>query len=374
MSTNKSAGSVLIPWDTLDHAPSPGATLREVLAKAGMSQRDLARRTALTPKHINQLLSGAVPLSADVAERLSLVTGVAARLWNQLEADYRTVQTRAMQQHHLEAEYAWVASMPVAELVARGELPDEPSDRSSRARQLLSYFGVASSAAWREIWLQPNAALRQSTAFEADHAAVATWIRAGQHRARAADLAEFDQSALRDLVPNLVSMTRLPATDALLRARQSLATVGVALVFAPEFAGSRLNGATTWAKPGLPAILLSGRGRRFDIVYFTLLHEIGHLLLHGRKETFVTDERPAGPVDIREKQADDFAREALLPSDLETELSRITTTAQIREFSDRTGIGVSIVAGRLCRDHSDRWSYQQVHSLREKVDVAELGD
>lgn len=175
-------------------------------------------------------------------------------------------------------------------------------------------------------------------------------------------------------MPDLVSMTRLPATDALLRARQSLATVGVTLVFAPEFAGSRLNGATTWAKPGLPAILLSGRGRRFDIVYFTLLHEIGHLLLHGRKETFFTDERPAGPVDIREKQADDFAREALLPSDLETELSRITTTAQIREFSDRTGIGISIVAGSLCRDHSDRWSYQQIHSLREKVDVAELGD
>jgi hypothetical protein len=85
-----------------------------------------------------------------------------------------------------------------------------------------------------EIWLQPNAALRQSTAFEADHAAVATCIRAGQDRAQAADLAESDQSALRDLVPNLVSMTRVPATDALLRARHSLATVGVALVFAPE--------------------------------------------------------------------------------------------------------------------------------------------
>jgi HTH-type transcriptional regulator/antitoxin HigA len=109
-------------------------------------------------------------------------------------------------------------------------------------------------------------------------------------------------------------------------------------------------------------------------VYFTLLHEIGHLLLHGRKETFVTDERPDGPVDLREKQADDFAREALLPPELDTELARITTTAQIREFSARAGIGVSIVTGRLCRDHSRRWSYQKVHNLREKVDLADLVD
>ena len=36
-----------------------------------MSQRDFARRTGLSPKHVNKLLHGLVPLSADVAVRLS---------------------------------------------------------------------------------------------------------------------------------------------------------------------------------------------------------------------------------------------------------------------------------------------------------------
>jgi hypothetical protein len=56
------------------------ATLRELLEESGLSQRDLARRTSLSPKHVNRLLQGVVPLSADIAQRLELVTGGDLRL------------------------------------------------------------------------------------------------------------------------------------------------------------------------------------------------------------------------------------------------------------------------------------------------------
>lgn len=361
------------PWASLDHAPAPGATLRRLLETHGMSQRDLARRTGLTPKHVNQILAGTVPLSAEVAERLSPVTGVPALTWNRLEADHRTVQMRGQRQRDLQSEHAWVSSLPVRELVKRGELPPEPADQSSRALQLLAYFGVASPAAWRELWLRPNAALRQSTAFEADRGAVATWIRQGENKARAIQLAPFDAAGLRDLLPDLRPLTRLDPHRALLRAGEALASVGVALIFQPEFAGSRLNGATGWVGPGRPFILLSGRGKRPDIIYFTLFHEIGHLLKHGRKETFVTDADVTGAhADPRENEADEFARDTLLPPPFDEALRRVTAPQQLKLLAEQAGVGDAVVAGRLCREHPSTWPYARANKYRPTFNIETL--
>jgi HTH-type transcriptional regulator/antitoxin HigA len=74
----------LYPLGDTDYAVPPGETLRELLEEQGLSQRDLARRAGLSPKHVNKLLQGLVPLSADVAVRLERVTGTPARLWNAL--------------------------------------------------------------------------------------------------------------------------------------------------------------------------------------------------------------------------------------------------------------------------------------------------
>ena len=65
----------LYPLGDTDYAVPPGETLRELLEERGMSQRELARRTGLSLKHVNKLLHGLVPLSADVALRLERVTG-----------------------------------------------------------------------------------------------------------------------------------------------------------------------------------------------------------------------------------------------------------------------------------------------------------
>jgi HTH-type transcriptional regulator/antitoxin HigA len=360
-----------LTWDDLDHSPPPGTTLRRVLADVGMSQRDLARRAGLTPKHVNQLMAGTVPLSADVAERLHRVTGVPALLWNRLEADHRTVITRAQQAAQLSTEHAWLHEMPVNELVQRGELPPTPNDAASRTMQLLTYFGVATPAAWRELWLQPNAALRQSTAFEANHAAVATWIRAGQLKAHKEAAKPFDRTALEALLPQLRSASRAESPEkALTLARDLLADVGVTLLFVREFAKSRLNGATTWYAPGAPVIMLSGRGKKFDIIYFTLLHEIGHLLRHGAKETFINDEKPVGRIDPREVEADQFARDTLIPADAANHMSTLAEPDEVVAFAKRHDIHEAIVAGRLCRDFG--WRYPRVADLRPSVDIDKL--
>ncbi|HEY5989467.1 MAG TPA: helix-turn-helix domain-containing protein [Streptosporangiaceae bacterium] len=110
-----------------DYAVPPGETLRELHEEQGLTQRDLARRADLSPKHVNRLLQGLVPLSADVAQRLERVTSTLAQIWNRLEANYRSDLERQRTQRDL-AEYgAWLRDLPVRALVQRGILPASPT-------------------------------------------------------------------------------------------------------------------------------------------------------------------------------------------------------------------------------------------------------
>lgn len=72
-----------------DYAVLPGDTLREVMESLEMTQKELAITTGLTVEAIICILKGELPISYESANRLELATGVPARFWNNVEAQYR---------------------------------------------------------------------------------------------------------------------------------------------------------------------------------------------------------------------------------------------------------------------------------------------
>ena len=75
----------------------PGETLVEVIAERGMTQAELAARTGLSAKHINQIVKGIAPITPDTALLLESTTGVSARVWSNLEIAYREHESRLEQ-------------------------------------------------------------------------------------------------------------------------------------------------------------------------------------------------------------------------------------------------------------------------------------
>lgn len=70
-------------------ATPPGVTIKEQLSDRGMSQKEFSARMELTEKHISRLINGEVRLTTDVANRLEMVLGIPANIWNNLEAIYK---------------------------------------------------------------------------------------------------------------------------------------------------------------------------------------------------------------------------------------------------------------------------------------------
>ena len=114
----------MTPADSRAYRPAelipPGETLRDWLDRAEMTQAEFARRTSLTPKHVNQVIKGGVGISPEVALAFERVTSIPARYWTQLEANYQTARQRVIETQSFSARTDLVDRFPVAELVRRG--------------------------------------------------------------------------------------------------------------------------------------------------------------------------------------------------------------------------------------------------------------
>ena len=353
----------LYPLGDTDYAVSPGETLQELLEERGMSQRELASRAGLSPKHVNKLLQGLVPLSADVAVRLERVTGTPAHFWNALEAQYRSDLERIQSKRDLAADVLWLRDFPVKELVKRDILPAEPSDEISRLEQALALFGVASVDAWEDVYAELACAFRTSKTYEAEPKALATWLRLGEIAAQDIYCEPYDRKRLQAALPSLRELTLQDADVFRDRLRDICAACGVAVVFVPELPGSRASGVARWLTPAKALIQLSFRYRTDDHLWFTFFHEIAHVLRHGKTDVWI--EATSSPDNPREAEADGFSRDTLIPRAAARKLVGLKTLDDVRSFAESIGIAPGIVVGRL--QHDGLWPHSQGNQLKRRL-------
>ncbi|MEO3782443.1 HigA family addiction module antitoxin [Actinocorallia sp. B10E7] len=365
------AGAVQFhPASEPDFAVPPGESIREFLDELGMSQRQLASRLGLSPKHVNQLIQGLVSLSPEVATRLELVTGMPAKLWNRLEADYQTAQQRLRARDDLQELTEWLKEFPLKEMQKRGVLPDRPDDPVSRVQQLLAFFGVAHVSTYRELYQRPTVSFRQSKAFEADEGSVAVWLRISELAAHDVRCRPFDRDGLEDALETFRELTVRPFRESLTAMREICAHHGVAVVIVPEVKGARVCGATKWLNSEKAMLVLSGRYRTADQWWFTFFHEICHVLHHGKQGIWIEDSRLDG--DPKEEEANRFARDLLIPPREARRLPSLKTLASAQRFADEIGIAPGIVVGRL--QHEGLLPFHHGRKLKEAIELSDFAD
>jgi HTH-type transcriptional regulator/antitoxin HigA len=156
----------------------------------------------------------------------------------------------------------------------------------------------------------------------------------------------------------LPTLARLSArSDGPLRAADALRAHGIILVFVPHLPRTRLDGAAMLLSDGTPVIALTLRYDRLDSFWFTLFHEIGHILLHFHLslDTAFIDDLDAGPDNDVEREADLFALSAFIPDQIwETAPARFSSSPElIRRLAGTLGIHPAVVAGRIRRERGD---------------------
>jgi len=123
-------------------AVPPGATIKEQLKNRHMLQKEFAIRMDMSEKHISHLINGKVELTPDVAQRLELVLGIPAKIWNDLESRYRERLAKVNQELEDEKEMLLARRFPYQKMSAEGWV-SKTDNFNDQVRNLRRFFEVA---------------------------------------------------------------------------------------------------------------------------------------------------------------------------------------------------------------------------------------
>ena len=342
-------------------ATPPGATIKEQLAMRGMSQKEFAQRMAMSEKHISHLINGDVQLTQETAFRLEMVLGLSARFWNNLEAIYREKLIKVAEENALEADMRIAKKMPYHEMAVNGWVPMTRNIKE-KVINLRKFFEVYHLNLLNETKLAHIACRRLGISEKADYALLA-WAQKAKLEARTITVSPINLRKLKSALSEIRKMTLMAPEVFCKKLQQILSECGIALVFLPHIGGSFLHGATFYDMNKI-VIGLTVRGKDADKFWFSLFHELGHILLgHINKPEELNEED--------EKAADTFARDVLIPeSDFTAFKDRKQFTREsIVAFAKKVTIDTGIVVGRLQKEN--HISFNMFNDMKQRYSLAE---
>jgi HTH-type transcriptional regulator/antitoxin HigA len=243
-------------------------------------------------------------------------------------------------------------SFPVTEIVSRGWVTG--LDPKTQAEEIMRE--LASQACADSYFTDQNrACLRQGTRRNEkdDPYSIDAWILGVLAQAETIEAGvKFNPNILdKSFIEKMIYLSGLK--DGPLRAKEFLQNKGIKLVIVPHFKRTYLDGAALVNKKGEPIIALSLRYDRLDNFWFTLSHELAHLALghvHSSEAQCIIDDLDLiEPQDEIENEADELARESLIPSELWNShpARNAGKLKDVLDLAAKADIHKSIVAGRI---------------------------
>lgn len=181
-------------------------------------------------------------------------------------------------------------------------------------KRINDYFGFNSIYEYQKLNITPAFS---STSRTKSDAQINFWINSAiKHFSRIDNPNRYNKEVLINLIPSFRDWS-MELGEGLLKVSQSLYNVGVTLLFQSSLPGLQIKGATLPVN-SKPCIVLSDFNKSYALIWFSLLHEIFHVLCDweaiSENKYWLSLE---GDTDEREIDADNFATDYLLPPNFE---------------------------------------------------------
>lgn len=329
----------------------PGATVLDVLLERDISVNQFANDIQKESEEVSRLLHGVEPLTADWAQLLADRLGASPNFWLRREELYRSDVHRLCEMAAARNDAQWVSALPIKEMVQFGWIRNGATKKetiSNACAFLAAYTNDGLDKRYTHLF--ETTAYRTSAAFESNLSSEIVWLRQGEIAASAIDCQVWSEQKLQDSLGAIRSLTRSQDPDHFFpELTQLLAACGVALVVERAPKGCRASGAARFLTDKKALIQLSARYLADDQLWFTLFHEIGHLILHSKKDVFLEVDGVDDEATIdAEIEADKFAAETLfqkvgLGAVDDVELTKFA----IARLARKADISPGLVVGRL---------------------------
>ena len=335
----------------------PGETLQEVLEDREMTQKELAIRTGMTEKHISTVLSGKKNISPSFAKKLDYALGIETEFWMNLQANYERELLEFEELNNIsEQEVCVLKNLKevIATWVSFGWL-EENSNEANTVLDVRKIFGMSNLLDTTK--MKYAAAYRAQTKNNVDPYVLFAWQRMCEILTDNIDVAEeVDVDKLRKRIPDIKEAMFLRANQIQKKLTSIFAECGIAFRIVPNFKGAPVQGFIKKKEDGSLILCMTIRQKFADIFWFTLFHEIAHILNGDTKSIFVDFSTVSSEM---ETKADKLAGEMLIDSEAYKKFlsnKRYTTTKGIAEFAETQNVRDYIVQGRLMKEEVIPWN------------------
>ncbi len=346
----------------------PGYFIKEQMDLRSWIQEDLAAVMGISVKHLNKILRNNQPLTIDMARLLGEIFDTSPQYWINIDTGYRLWLKQSKTPAEVKADIKRLIyeRMPVNDMIKKGWLK-KTSGAEELKKQVLRFWG------WKKLdfSILENRYLpcltRKSEAYNQFNASYAiTWFRKAEIESARFRYPEYDKKKLAELFNNMCGYTVMEnGINIFIR---ELGKVGVIFFVLPHLQKTYLDGAT-FISGNNPVIVYTGRYNRIDNFWFTIAHEIAHVLNHLTEECpFILDNLQEGDINQLEKEANKLAAEKLRHAEILAFLEPFRgylKTWKVEECSEKYGIHPAIITGALA--HEKKISYKFQYTYNENV-------
>ncbi len=335
----------IIPREYVSPIPiPPGETLKEIIDELDMSQKELAERLGVSTKHLSFIIKGKSEISREFAQKLEYVLGIDSFFWLNLENEYRCALKKMNPIVINENEEEIVKDIPYSELAKQGYV-ETTRKIDEKIKNLRSFFGVSDLNYIPKV----NCAFRKANISNENELSLAAWIRIAEIQSKEIETEKFNRKKLINSLSKIRSLTRYDASVFYTELVELLASCGIALVVANHIKGTGIHGVTFLNnKKNKLIIQLSVRRKYADTFWFTLFHELGHIVIDESEEfSYINCS------DEEERKVDLLAKEILIPEERYRDFinkGMYSSYIEIEKFAEMLDIHPCIIIGRLRYD------------------------
>lgn len=349
----------------------PGYFIKEQMEDREWTQADIAEILGVTLKHVNKILNDKQPISLEMAKVLANVFDKHPKYWINLDTSYRLWLDQEKSTKELDADIKAeiFERMPIKDMVKKGWIHPFKSTSELKAN-VLHFWG------WEELefskvdeLIRDYCLTRKSEAHsQFNEYYKTTWYRMAMNVANSFLKSNYDLKELKALYNRINEFTIIE--NGISNFLKELNKVGVIFFVLPHLQKTYLDGAA-FIYGENPVIVYTGRYKRIDNFWFTIAHEIAHVIKHlSKKGQFILDnlkDKTDGESRL-EDEANALAADKLkhreILNHLDPYLSYLTTS-KVEECAKELEIHESIIIGKLA--HDNKISYRNIHLYNENV-------
>lgn len=349
----------------------PGETLKELLEDRGMTQRELAMRTDVKEPHISGIVNCQKPISVSFAKKLEYALGVDASFWINLQANYEKELADFEEINQISNEELAILKRlkSITEYAQDIRLLNPEAQGSMLVIEWRKRLSVSSLARIPEI--SQAGAYRLAVADNVDPSVLFAWLRI-------CDLITKNQMVNQEL-----NIDKLKSKLHLIRKltfedvntihsglKDYFAECGIKFAIVRHFTGAPVQGVIKKNNDGSLNLIMTLRRKFADVFWFTLFHEIGHILNGDIGDRLIDYEDTKNEIEDR---ADEFAANTLIDQEMYNQFVETGdySPSRIHQFCSEQNIPTYILIGRLQRDKHLEYHHYVHEKIKYELDGIE---